>query len=101
MAVTAAQYEKMRCYRQQLLATDDGRKTLCSLLMSLGLFNTADQMLAAVKADPAHVRTIIQAVGILEMLGVWSYDTFLLLLRQWSDLPLPEIQENRVNGETT
>lgn len=97
--MTQTQHKAVQEMREQLLNTEQGRRVLCRQLMSMGLFQGADAMLTAVQQDPASVRTVIQAVGILEAMCVWNKDTFMALLAKMAELPIPQIQEI-TSGET-
>jgi len=100
MQVTEKQYENIQVMRQQLLDTEAARRTLCFQLVNMGLFQSADTMLAKVKKTPEAMHTIIRAVGMLESLGLWDEDVFMALLGQMAKLPMPTVKGD-TNGETT
>ena len=96
--MTQHEYHAVKEMREQLLNTEQARRVLCRQLTSMGLFLGADTMLTAVQKDLSRIRTIIQAIGLLEAMHVWNQDNFMALLTKMAELPMPMIQEH-TSGE--
>lgn len=92
MRVSQNEFIEIVRYRNVFLKTPDGRRTLCDMLHSLGLLREADEMQDAIAKDPAVSHDILTAIGLLQKMAVWNYDTFHLLIEKMADLPLPEVE---------
>jgi len=91
-------FEQMKLYRRQLLDTPNGRKVLTDMLRKMGLFRSKAELKSRIEADPAVVRSLLNGIGLLEELGVWTDDNFGRLVEAMATLPLPDLENN--NGET-
>ncbi len=99
MALTQAQYERMKRYRHQLLETPNGRAVLTDMLTGMGLFKGKRAIRERLEVDPAFVRSLLNAIGVLEELGVWTEENFPRLVDKMATLPIPDL-ERHDHGET-
>ena len=92
MKVSKEEYLEIIRFRKVFFETPEGRRTLCDMLYSNGLLREADEMQDAIAKNHSAVHGILSAIGLLQKMAVWNYETFHLLIEKMAELPLPELE---------